>query len=110
MLMDGHSLACERVTPTRLVELPPLITNGDGVVVGHHAFGLNREDPIQIAAPAAAKGRATSGSLHRELVVELVNVALAQEAVGWFDCGDAGQPQLLRQAALPGAEAPFATS
>src|SRR6202162_958872 len=40
MLMDGHSLACERVTPTRLVELPPLIANGDGVVVGHHAFGL----------------------------------------------------------------------
>ena len=69
MLVDGHSLSCQRVAPTGLVELPPLIANGDGVVFGHHAFGLNREDPTEIAAPAAAKGRAPFGGLHRELVV-----------------------------------------
>ena len=40
VLVDGHSLSRQRVAPTGLVELPPLIANGDGVVFGHDTLGL----------------------------------------------------------------------
>jgi hypothetical protein len=67
VLMNGHGLACQRVTPAGFIELPPLIANRYRVVLAHDPVGLNREDPIEIAAPAAAKGRAAFGGLDREL-------------------------------------------
>ncbi len=58
MLVNGDGLTSQGVAPTGLVELPPPTTDGNRVVFGHNAFGLNREDPVQIAAGAGAEGRA----------------------------------------------------
>jgi len=97
-LMDGHGLTGQGVAPARLVELPPPIANGDGVVLADYPFGLDGEDPVQIAAPAAAERGAAQGGFHRELPIELGEVAFAQEAVGRFQRGDRSQPQRGRRA------------
>src|SRR5579862_1699034 len=90
MLMDGDRLTGQCVPPTSLVELPPLVPDRNRVVLGHDPFGLNGEDPVQIAAPAAAEGGAALGGFHGEASVEFVNVAFTQEAVGGFYGGDGG--------------------
>ena len=90
MLMDGDRLARQCVPPTSLVELPPLVPDGNRVVLAHHSVGLDREDPIQITPPAAAKGGAALGGFHGEASIELVKVSFAQEAVGGFHGGDGG--------------------
>jgi hypothetical protein len=55
VLMDSDSLASKSIVSAGFVQLPPLIADGDGVVFGDYALGLDREDPVQIAAPAAAE-------------------------------------------------------
>lgn len=55
----NHGLSGERVPPTSLVELPPLIPDRNRVVLADHSFGLDGEDPVQITAPAAVECRAT---------------------------------------------------
>ena len=82
MLVNGHGLARQGVAPATLVNLPPAILDGHRVVFAHDTFGLNGEDPIQIAATGAAKGGSFPGRLDSELVVELGDVAFAQKPVG----------------------------
>jgi len=60
---------------------------------------------IQIAAPAASKGGALFRRFHAELLVELLDVMLAQKPVGLLQRLDAGQTQFLRQPSLPGPKA-----
>src|SRR5579863_3601831 len=105
MLMNGHGLAGERVPPAALVNLPPTVADGHRVVLAHDSFGLDGEDPIQIAAPAASKGGAVFRRFHAELLVELLEVMLAQKPVGLLQRLDAGQTQFLRQPSLPGPQA-----
>ena len=57
----GDRLTRQRVAPAGLVQLPPLIANGDGVVLGHDTLGLDGEDPVQITASATAEGGAALG-------------------------------------------------
>lgn len=58
MLVDGHGLSSQAVAPAALADLPPLLADGHRVVLSHDPLGLDREDPIQIASPAGAEGRA----------------------------------------------------
>jgi hypothetical protein len=55
VLMNGHGVAGQGIPPAGFIELPPLIANRYRVVLSHHPFGLNREDPIQVTASAAAE-------------------------------------------------------
>src|SRR4030081_99790 len=65
---------------------------------------------IQSRSERVVRRNAVPGSCRRycELLVEYPNVALAQEGMGAFQSSDAGQPQLLGQPSLPGAETAFA--
>src|SRR5438309_4645312 len=47
--------------------------------------------------------------LHRELAVEYIDIAFAQELVSLFQRANAGQPKFLWQAPLPGSEVPLRT-
>src|SRR5579883_2420278 len=110
MFMDGDRASGQRVAEPGFLDLPAPIRNGDGVVFGHHAFGLHGEDPVQIASSAAPECRARPCRLHRKLLVELSDVPLSQKPVGGFRRGDPRQSEFLRQPALPGAEAAFRTA
>ena len=90
VLMNGHRLAGQRMAPAAFVNLPPAILDGHGVVLAHHSFGLDREDPVQIAAPTATKRGAFFTRFHRELLVELGNIGLPQKAVGFLQGRDRG--------------------
>ena len=84
--------------------------DGHGVIFADHPFGSDRENPVQVLASASAKRRALDCRRHRELLIELGDVTLAQKAIGVLQCDDPGQAQFLRQPPLPGSEAAFATS
>lgn len=51
MLMDGHTAFGERNTQVRWADLKDPVLVGNGVVVTHGPFGLDREDEIQIEMP-----------------------------------------------------------
>jgi hypothetical protein len=71
---------------------------------------MKREDQVQILTARAGRKRAAAlGSGNLEAAIELGDVVVAQKAVAAFDRGDAMQPQLLRQAPLPGPEVAFRT-
>jgi hypothetical protein len=50
MLMDGHRTAGQGTAKPALLQLPVALGNRDGIVLGHHAFGLHGEDPVQVRA------------------------------------------------------------
>ena len=52
VLVDGHGLTSQRMSPFALVDLPPPVGNLHCVVLGYDSLGLNREYPLQILPPA----------------------------------------------------------
>jgi len=94
--MDGHGASGQRVPPAGLVELPDLILQGEGIVFGYGALGLNRKDPVQIRACGTPEGAPFLSRRRRELSIELRYVAVPQELVGIFPRSDPGQTQFLR--------------
>src|SRR5678809_341810 len=66
---------------------------------------LNRENPVQILAPAAYKCAALASCLYRKAPVVFGQILLPQEAIGFLHRDDLAQSQLLRQPPLPGAVA-----
>src|ERR1039458_712775 len=87
-----------------LVDLPQPASHGNRIVFSHHAFVLNREDPVQVAPASATKGSAFLLRRHAELRVKLSDVMLPKKAIGCLYCADSRQPKLLRQTSLPGSE------
>src|SRR5450755_4425493 len=79
VLMDGDRAAGQRVAEPALLDLPVTIADRHRVVLGHHALGLHREDPVQIRARRAAKGRPLLGRSGGELLIERPDIALPQE-------------------------------
>src|SRR5277367_5471443 len=107
VLVNGHGLAGQRMFPATLLDLPPAIADSHGVVLTHNPFRVDREDPIQIPASAFTEGRSLFRRRHGKVLVELLDVVLAEETVGLLQIADAGQAQLLRQAPLPGGVVAF---
>src|SRR6516164_1638121 len=107
MLMDDHRASGQRVTEAALIELPASFFDSHRVVLRYYPLGLQREGPLQIRSRAAPECRASLGCLHRELRIELRDIALTQKPVRLFRRRDPGQTQLLRQAPLPRPETPF---
>src|SRR6185312_14059819 len=107
MLMDRYRLFRQAVSPTRLVDLPPLAADRHRVVLRHHTLGLHREDQVQVAPAASAKGRSPLLRRHRKLLIELSDISLPQKPVRFLQSPDPAQPQFLRQPILPGPEVPL---
>src|SRR4030081_1868702 len=108
MLMDRHRAPGKRAAKPALLQLPAAIRNRHRVVLSHHALDLHSEYPVQVRTRSATKCSSWLCRRYCELLVEYRNVALAQEGIRRFQSSDAGQPQLLRQPSLPGAETAFA--
>lgn len=85
--MYGNGATGKAIAPTRFLQLPNLIPKRNGVVTRRHAFRSETEDPIQIRAARFAERRAALLGWHRELLVKLCYVALAQELVGVLHFG-----------------------
>jgi len=81
MLVDGHRRAGQRIAKAALFQLPALFAHSHGVVLGHHALGLNREDPVQIGTRRPAKRRSLTPRRRGEFAVELGDVAVTQNAL-----------------------------
>ena len=92
MFVDRHRASGQRAAELALLQLPAPIRDGHGVVLGHHALGLQREDPIQVGSGRAPKRRSWLPRLHGELVVEDAPVVFPEELVGSLLSGDPSQP------------------
>ena len=55
VFMDGDRTSGQGTAKATLFQLPVLISDGDGVVLGHHALSLHGKDPIQIRPRRFAK-------------------------------------------------------
>src|ERR1700752_3813807 len=58
MLVNGHGLTGQAIAPAAFFDLPPAIADRHRVVLAHHALGLNRKHPFQVAARALAESSA----------------------------------------------------
>src|SRR5215472_18683141 len=110
VLVEGDRASRRCASPTHLVDLQDEVLKADGVITSHSALKLEREDQIQVLPRAGHKGRATLSRRDLEALVELADIALAEEAIGGRDRGDGFQAQLLGQPSLPGAKAAFRTT
>ena len=104
MLMNGHRTAGQRTAEPALLQLPVPVCNRDHIVLGHHAFGLYAEDPVQIRTRRAPERCSFLRRRHGELLIEGREVTLAQKCIRPFQRSDSRQPQLLRQPSLPGSK------
>src|SRR5674476_679816 len=107
VLVDHYRAPRQAIAKSGLVDLPPAVSDGHGVVLFHHALRLYREDPVQVAPTGAPERRAFLRSHHLELAVELPDVPLPQKGVGAFHGTDPRQSEFLRQPPLPGSKTPL---
>ena len=85
MLMDGDTAFGERNTEIGRADLKDPVLVGNGVVVISGSFGLDREDEIQIEVPGdRGEGRALLFGRFGESLVELPDVVLFEETIGFF--------------------------
>ena len=89
-------------------DLQPASLPRHGVVGGHGALLLDRQDVAPLALGDRHEGRAGLPRGNGEAGVVAGQIVLLEEAVGGLHGGDAGELQLLGQAVLKGAEGPFA--
>src|SRR5881409_3630459 len=104
MLAHQHPASRQRPAPARALDLQNAIGEADGVVAVDHPLVLQRENTLQLFPTRGHKSALRLCCPHRKLAVEFRNVTLPQEPIGFFSRGDPPQPQLLRQAPLPGPE------
>ena len=81
MLMNRHRASSQ--VPTRLGNLKEASVQHDRVVLVDGARVLQTEYPVQVSATAADKGSARLAGRYGKLLVELRDVALSQELVGF---------------------------
>src|ERR1019366_389423 len=102
---DRYRASRQAVAESCLVDLPPAVSDGHGVVLFHHALRLYREDPVQVAPTGAPKRGALFHGGHTEPSVELGDVLLSQKGIGALHRADPRQSEFLGQATLPGPKA-----
>jgi hypothetical protein len=98
VLMHHHLATCQPL------DLQAQILKTHSVVAFHAAFALQRKNPLQVSTPAGQKGVAPLSRRDLKTLVELGEIVFPQKPIGCFQRSDLAQPQLLRQAALPGRE------
>ena len=90
MLMDRHGAAGQRAAKPALLQLPIALRDRDGIVLGHHALGLNREDSVQVQGCGAAECGSFLCRGDRERLVEDRYILLPQKLVGALQSCDSG--------------------
>lgn len=68
VLVDGHGLAGQRVSPAALFDLPPAVLDRLRVIFAHHPLSLDREDPVQVCTSAAPERGAFRWTQYLHLV------------------------------------------
>src|SRR5260370_2139005 len=109
-MVDGGLAAGQGSSATHPLDLQSQILKADGVVLVAGTLALNREDHVQILAPARDKSSPALGRRNLKATIELGYVVLAKKAVGILHSLDATQPQLLRQPSLPRGEVALAAA
>src|SRR5688572_15314538 len=109
MFVHGYSAARQGPAQVASFQLPTAIGKADGVVAGHHALMLQREDQVQILPSDRNKSSSTLTGFYTELEIEHLDVFRPEKLISRFHRGHLSQPQFLRQPSLPGAKATFAT-
>src|ERR1700741_5577887 len=104
VLMDHHLTTRQRRTPAYPLDLQAQILKAHRVVTVHAAFELQRENPFQTTIPAGYKSIAPLRGRDLKTAIELGDVFFPQKPVRRLPRSQLAQPQLLRQAALPGRE------
>ena len=107
MLVHHDVSAGQGGAPTHRLDLQDEILQGDRVAAIGRALVLHREDAIEVTTCTAGESRAALTGGNLEAAVELGDIVLAQKTVGCLQGGDPIQPELLRQASLPGGEVAF---
>src|SRR5271154_4872595 len=110
MLMDHHLATCQRRPPAHPLDLQAQILKAHRVVAVHAAFKLQREYPFQVTTPAGHESIPPLPGRDLKTAVELGDVIFPQKSVRRLERPQLAQPQLLRQAALPGREVALAAS
>src|ERR1700727_816720 len=110
MLVNRHVAARQCGSPAHRLDLQGEGQKADRVVRVDRALELKRENQVQIAAAPKHKGIAPLRRHGLKTAVELGDVGFAQKPVGGFERADFMQPELLRQAPLPGSEVAFAAT
>src|ERR1700739_3088446 len=108
--MNHDRASRQRTAPAHLLDLQDQVLEADRVVSVDGALQLQREDQIQIPTPAGDKRSARLGRGNLKAPIELGDIFLAQKAVGFCHGAQTPQPELLREASLPGAEVALTTS
>ena len=105
MLMHDDRLSCQGIPPARFVQLKDAIFQRQMVL---SLFTVRSCCTLKIQSRSLRRARTNAlpfcAALHRKPAVELGDVFVPQELVGLGQIRDSAHPQLLRQAALPGAE------
>ncbi len=110
VLVHHHLATRQRRPPAHPLDLQAQILKAHGVVAVDAAFELQRENPFQITIPAGHKSMAPLPGRDLKTAIELGHVLFPQKPVRRLQRPQLAQPQLLRQAALPGREVALAAS
>ncbi len=90
VLVNRDRATRERAAEPALLQLPTPVADRHGVVLAHHALGLEREHPLQVGS----RGPSERGSFFRrgygEALVELPDIAFAEKSVRTLHIADAG--------------------
>ena len=96
MLVDQDLATGKRDAQRRLLQLPNVVRELDGIVFSNGSFVLDREHTVQIMMLDGHERGPRFGRSHREFAVEFNNLGLAEKLVGLLDRLDPTQPQFLR--------------
>src|SRR5437016_6105195 len=104
VLVRSHAATGKTASPRHRLDLQSQVQKADGDIAVDGALELQGEDTLEVTLGARHKGASSLRRRHPEAAIELSQVVLPQEAIGLGQGGASGQPQLLRQASLPGSE------
>src|SRR5207244_780130 len=104
VLVRSHAATGKTASPLHRLDLQSQVQKADGVIAVDGALELQGEDTLEVTLGARHKGASPLRRRHLEAAIELRRIALLQKAIGLGQGGASGQPQLLRQASLPGSE------
>src|SRR5258706_14685205 len=108
MLMNRDAAAGQSGPQLTALELPDPVGEAHRVVARYYPLVLQREGQIDIFAAQRHEGGAALTGGDSEALIELRDVVLAQEPIGFLQGDDTSQSQLLWQPSLPGAKAALA--
>ena len=109
-LVDEDRAACQVQPGGQTRQLEGKLAEGHCVVVGHDPFVLGADEQRQVEAGYLGEGAPRLGGLDGEAAIEIGDKLLVEIAVGLRVGANCVQTQLLRKAALEGAETALAPS